>query len=47
MKVTHVITPINYGGGENLIINLIEKWINQLIIQFLNLSYSEEFEKLI
>ena len=23
MKVTHVITPINYGGGENLIINLI------------------------
>lgn len=45
MKVTHVITPINYGGGENLIINLIEKMDKSIDNSVLNLSYSEEFEK--
>ena len=45
MKVTHVITPINYGGGENLIINLVEKMDKSVENEVLNLSYSEEFEK--
>lgn len=45
MKVSHVITPINYGGGENLIINLVEKMDKSIENEVLNLSYSEEFEK--
>lgn len=44
MKVTHVITPIKYGGGENLIINLISVMENKIENSVLNLAYSKEFE---
>ena len=45
MKVTHVITPINYGGGENLIINLINAMGKNVENSVVNLSCSKEFEK--
>lgn len=45
MKVTHVITPINYGGGENLIINLVASMNKEIVNEIVNLSYSKEFEK--
>lgn len=45
MKVTHVITPINYGGGENLILNLIQSMGNRVDNSVLSLAYSKEFEK--
>lgn len=45
MKVTHVITPINYGGGENLILNLINAMENRVDNSVVNLAYSREFEK--
>lgn len=45
MKVTHIITPINYGGGENLIINLINAMGKNLENSVVNLSCSKEFEK--
>lgn len=45
MRVTHVITPINYGGGENLIINLVASMNKNIENEIVNLSYSREFEK--
>lgn len=45
MKVTHIITPINYGGGENLIINLINAMGKNVENSVVNLSCSKEFEK--
>lgn len=45
MKVTHIITPINYGGGENLILNLINEMGDRVDNSVLNLAHSKEFEK--
>lgn len=46
MKVCFVITPIKYGGGENLLVNLAKSYKRKGIeISFINLTKSKELEE--